>query len=284
MMPGKGGRPAFASQRSPSWQKLLETPYARMHFVQLFESQESALPTNVGLYVSEGLRRGDAIVVVCTEQHRAWFSEHIHETPVNGQLIWLDAHETLDRFMRGAQPDWAAFERAMTGAWARVAAPNPEGRILVYGEMVGILWNAGLHMAAVRLEQFWNRLLEDSSFSLYCSYSMDMFDVRVHNPLLEKVLCAHSHLIPADATGGLKKSLWRAMEDVLGDKSHEIRNLNMTNRHASWVVIPEAEAMMMCLTRHVPQQLSAIVERAREHFHNQSAKRSTFKSPVLSQL
>jgi hypothetical protein len=102
--------------------------------------------------------------------------------------------------------------------------------------------------------------------TLYCGYSMDPFDPAANNPFLEGVLCTHSHLIPSESKGVLKSALWKGMEDVLGEKSHEIRNLEMGKRNASWVVLPELEATMLWLTKNVPHELRSIVGRAREHY------------------
>ena len=41
--------------------------------------------------------------------------------------------------------------------------------------MVGLLWKARQFAAAIRLEQLWNKLLEQSAFSFYCAYAIDVF-------------------------------------------------------------------------------------------------------------
>jgi hypothetical protein len=251
-----------------------------MHFVQLYDSQPSSLAANVGLYVSEGLRRGDGVVVVCSREHRLSFSDYVDAPHAPGQLIWADAHETLAQVMKNGHPDWHSFERVIGGTLKQVRPAEGGAHTRVYGELVGLLWDARQYAAAVRVEQYWNLLIASGSFSLYCGYAMDVFDPSGHNQFLEKVLCTHSHLIPSESKDALQTALWKGIEDVLGDKSHEIRNFDMGKRDASWVMVPELERTMLWLTRNVPEALQSIARCAREHYERLS--QSTGKSTVVS--
>jgi hypothetical protein len=160
------------------WEKLLERPHSRGHFVQLYEADEVALTKNVGLYLWEGLRRGEGAVVIVTPEHRELFSRHLDHLGADlpallgsRQLVFWDAQQTLAQFMDAGQPDWRSFESAIRAAMRQVRpSPGSEG-LRAYGEMVGILWKARQFAAAIRLEQLWNRLLEQSSFSLYCAHT-----------------------------------------------------------------------------------------------------------------
>jgi hypothetical protein len=72
----------------------------------------------------------------------------------------------------------------------------------VYGEMVGLLWQAGEYPAAIRLEQLWHRLMKAVDFSLYCAYPIDIFGRGFEAGLIDALLCAHTHLLscgPDDA-------------------------------------------------------------------------------------
>jgi hypothetical protein len=62
--------------------------------------------------------------------------------------------------------------------------------------MVGLLWSARQFSAAIRLEQFWNKLLARSSFHLYCAYSIDVSEKQFQTHALDGVLSTHTHLIP----------------------------------------------------------------------------------------
>jgi len=255
-----------------AWKKLLLHPYSRMHFVQLYDSQPSSLAANVGLYISDGLRRGDGVLVACTMEHRLSFSDYVDAPHAPEQLIWIDAHKALAQVMKNGHPDWAAFERVVEGALERVRPSDSRGITRVYGELVGVLWSNREYAAAVRLEQYWNRLIALRPLCLYCGYAMDVFDPAGHNPFLEKVLCTHSHLVPTENDGALQTALWQGIEDVLGDKSHEIRNFDMGKRDASWVMVPEVERTMLWLINNVPHALQSIARSARDRYERLVAR------------
>src|SRR4051794_20633264 len=154
------------------WEKLLERPHSRGHVVQFYEqADELLLAANVGRYLSKGLKRGEGALVVATPEHRELFYRQFKTLGAvpqaalrRGQLRFLDAWETLSRFMAGEKPNWALFE-SVIGAAIGGLRPNEAGAGLrAYGEMVGVLWKAGQFATANRLEQLWNRLLAQSSF------------------------------------------------------------------------------------------------------------------------
>lgn len=75
---------------------------------------------------------------------------------------------TLGRFMLAGQPDWDAFENTIAAAMRSVRPAHDRAGLRAYGEMVGVLWKNRQFSAAVRLPQFWNRLLSRMSFTLFC--------------------------------------------------------------------------------------------------------------------
>ena len=261
----------LSNEYAVPWKDLLRHPYARMHFVQLYEPDASSLASNVTYFASEGLKRGDGVLTVATPEHQRAFCAGLSGKWPQNQLVLRDAHATLARLTKDGQPDWHGFAQVVGNAIASVRPSNEAGGIRVYSEMAGILWKAHQFAAAVHLEHFWNKLMARSPFSLFCGYSMDVFHPDLHNENLDDVLCAHSHLVPSAPNGILKSALWRAMDEVLGEKSHEIRNLSLAGGHASWVVVPEEEAMVLWLTKHLPDQVQKVVKRARHHYEKLAA-------------
>ena len=62
----------------------------------------------------------------------------------------------------------------------------------IYGEMVGLLWDRGQAVAAMRLEDFWNELAMDLPFTLLCGYrTNDSSDLTS----FEGVCGLHSHVV-----------------------------------------------------------------------------------------
>jgi hypothetical protein len=255
------------------WEKLLETPPSGGHFVQLYEADEEALARNVGHYLWEGLRRGGGVVIVVTPEHRELFSRHLTQLGADlpallesRQMVILDAQRTMAEFMVDGQPDWPRFQKAIRAAMRQV---RPSGRaegLRAYGEMVGILWKARQFAAAIRLEQLWNKLLEQSAFSLYCAYAIDVFgkDFEVAN--LDGVLCTHTHLVPAQLNGTLETALDRSMDDILGLKADALRVLIKANYRPAWAVMPTAEKIVLWLRKNLPEQADEIVKHARYHY------------------
>ena len=255
------------------WQKLLEHPHSGGHFVQLYSSDDSALVNNVGHYLWQGLRRGEGVLVVATADHQAALSQYmsklgadIQRLLADGQLVTLDAHQTLASFMTAGQPDWNQFENAIRGAMRRLKGREGVAGSRAYGEMVGILWKARQFAAAIRLEQFWNKLMEQCAFSLYCAYAVDIFAQEFAPSNLDGVLCTHTHLIPAEPDGKLENALNRSMDDVLGTKAAELRALIGEKANPSWAVLPAAERTVLWLRKHLPAQAEDILTRARRYY------------------
>ena len=71
-------------------------------------------------------------------------------------------------FMVADWPDPAGFWQAISPLLRQAAKTGQPVR--VFGEMVSLLWDAGLIDAAVELEVLWNELGVQYPFSLLCAY------------------------------------------------------------------------------------------------------------------
>jgi len=254
------------------WEKLLEEPNRGSHYVQLYTADEAALISNVGRYLWDGLRLGEGVLVIATPEHQDAFSRRLRESGADldhlartRQLVFLDAQKTLDIFMERGQPDWIEFEKVVRLAM-RLLEVKPGRGCRAYGEMVGILWKAQQFAAAIRLEQLWNKLLEQASFSLYCAYEIDVFSRGQDLSNLDDVLCTHTHLVPAQTNGALEAALNRAMDDVLGSHADELRMRIKSNPRHGGAVIPTAENIVLWLRRNLPDRAGEILELAQQHY------------------
>jgi hypothetical protein len=181
------------------------------------------------------------------------------------QLVFLDAQETLSRFMRAGQPDWKLFEDTVGHVMRQVRPGGDNAGLRAYGEMVGILWKARQFSAAIRLEQFWNKLLAHSSFSLFCGYAIDVFGKDFQISSLDAILCTHTHVVPA-TNSNLETAISRAMEEILGPDAAHLKLLIKANFRPSWAVMPIGESMALLLRSHLPRQADLILGRA-WHLH-----------------
>jgi hypothetical protein len=254
------------------WEKLLEQPHARGHFVQLYTADERALTNNVGQYLWQGLRRGEGALVIVTPEHRKMFCEcldrlcgDVSTLLKNRQLVLWDAEQTLSEFISAGQPDPQRFKNVICAAM-RQLRPARNGGLRSYGEMVGILWKGRQFAAAIRLEQLWNRLLEQFAFSLYCAYAIDIFDKGFATANLDAVLSTHTHLIPAQPDGRLEDALDRSMAEILGSEAAALRDYIKSDRRPGSAVMPTAEAMVLWLRKNLPGQADRIFARFRHHY------------------
>ncbi|MGE5090885.1 MAG: MEDS domain-containing protein [Bacillota bacterium] len=172
------------------------------HIVQLYGGDAALLLERAGRFLGEGLALGEPALIVATAGHcddllrRLAAGGHqpigaIHD----GFLSVSDAHEVLRAVMVGGAPDWAAFEGVLGHAVRALRGQTGASRIRVYGEMLGILWQAGQADAALTLEEYWNRLLGEGTFSLFCSYPVDVLDDGLDAEALGPLLAAHSHVV-----------------------------------------------------------------------------------------
>jgi hypothetical protein len=180
-------------------------------------------------------------------------------------LVCWDAQQTLAQFMVNGQLDWQSFESVMRTAMRHARPVMGEG-LRAYGEMVGILWRARQFATAIRLEQLWNKLLEKSNFSLYCSYAVDVFGEGFSVANLEGVLCTHTHLLPSQPNGNLETALNRSMDEILGSRAEGFRSLVKSSYRPGWAVLPAAEAIVLWVRKNLPEQSGQIVARARHHY------------------
>jgi hypothetical protein len=190
-----------------SWGGLLDQAEGGEHLVHLYGKDDRLLARNVSRYLAEGVRRGDGLVVIATPEHAAAIRRQLGEDDPavsaavqSGRLLFLDARETLDRFMVNGEPDQGRFERAVGSVLRDARACSSTGRVRAFGEMVALLWEAGRQDSAAALEQYWNGLLEDGSFSLFCAYPLDVFSPDADLASIEVVLQEHSHVCAGPRT------------------------------------------------------------------------------------
>jgi hypothetical protein len=132
--------------------------------------------------------------------------------------------------------------------------------------MVGLLWQRDQFRAAVRLEQFWNKLMGAKALNLFCAYPIDLFGKDFQSETLDALLCEHTHLVPAGRNQDLHSAIERAMDEVLG--SDELRTRMEVDHPPSWASLPEAETVILWLRNNLPEQVEEILLRARHYYQS----------------
>jgi anti-sigma regulatory factor (Ser/Thr protein kinase) len=111
----------------------------------------------------------------------------------DGTLIWLDAADTMAGFMPDGRIDGEAFRRVVGSVVSRAVATGRPVR--AFGEMVGLLWEDGNVLAAIELEELWNDLRSELSFSLLCCYRSDPAHREDHAPAIQRVCDLHTSVL-----------------------------------------------------------------------------------------
>jgi len=173
--------------------------HAHHHAVQ-FYTDDSELFKTISSFLIEGLAAFQPAVVIATPDHtRAVLDElsarHIDVAKARqlGDLVILDASETLSTFMVKGSPDPVHFRRNVGAVLDQAIRGRERTPVRAYGEMVDILWKKGQTDAAIKLEVLWNELAGSYHFSLLCGYAMGSFYKQTSG--IEAVMQQHTHVI-----------------------------------------------------------------------------------------
>lgn len=248
------------------WPELLQHPAAGDHFVQVYQDR-SFLCEAVAEYIGTALRRGEGAILIARPEHVAAFKAQLANDGLSpdkavrrGQLVVLDADETLQKFTPGGMPDWQTFHALIGGRIAEMRLRFPQVR--AYGEMVDLLWQRGERDAAIRLEEFWNDLARLQTFSLLCAYRIDNLDPEAYAGPLECVCKVHTHLIPARDYASFNQAVIEASEKVLAvPLASMLLSLSASSRPAT--VMPEGQATLLWLKRNMPRTAEKVLAEVR---------------------
>ncbi len=175
------------------------------HIVQFYEGDDF-LCERVASFLSDGVRQGEPIGIIATDDHRRIFSEQLQSSGIDveaalraGRLVILDARETLSRFMVEKMPDWNKFKATIGSTIEALAGGSGAARVRIYGEMVDVLWRDGNPQAAIHLEELWNDLGNSCSFSLLCAYRMGNFYKEADGAHFQHICRTHSLVVPSES-------------------------------------------------------------------------------------
>lgn len=192
---------------APLLQDVQEKPAAANHAARLYRT-DVELADAVSRFIVEGLRRGEAVLVIATATHWAQFVAHLARhadvdlasTIVNGQLRIMDADLALSAIMSDGMPEWHRVHE--TASSIIEGGHKRFGGIRVYGEMVNILWQNGNRAGAEELERHWNALAYRYPVTRLCAYRVCDSDPDSYNALLGSVCRSHAKVTPPCAQDG----------------------------------------------------------------------------------
>lgn len=168
------------------------------HFVHLYEDDESLLRL-LERFVGDGLRAGEAAVVIATPEHLAYLERRLTAEGLDlvaarwqGQYLPMDARATLRQFMVSTGPDETLFHEVIGDVLAR--ARRNGRRVRAFGEMVSLLWDDDLPEPTIQLERLWEAFCEREQLPLFCAYPKAAFDEASADALFD-ICQAHTRLI-----------------------------------------------------------------------------------------
>ena len=174
------------------------------HVVQFYVDDDVLLDEPAALFRGS-LGKGQSVAAIMTSGHRSALERRllaqgvdVSEAAQNGRFCLLDADQALSEFMEPAGPSrerfLLQFGKILCKLQATAAKPSD---VVLFGEMVAVLWAQKKYDAAIRLEQLWNELALTSSFYLCCAYPANAFrDDLTLFPYTE--ICAqHSQVVSA---------------------------------------------------------------------------------------
>jgi len=176
------------------------------HEVQ-FYAEDAPFLDELARFIGSALGAGDAAIVVATKDHIKGLESRLKvcgldfsSTARQGRFIQLDAADTLGLFMVDGRPDASRFASIIGGYLerARAARSGKNSRVVVFGEMVALLWAEKNAEAAIQLEKLWNDLAKTHKFSLRCAYPLTGFPRTEDGESFMAICAEHSAVIPSE--------------------------------------------------------------------------------------
>lgn len=163
----------------------------------LFYRNDDDLTGRVSEYLLRAMRAGGVAIVIATPVHRlsfeGWLADaglDVAAARASGFYRDLDAGDTMSEFMVADSPDPAGFWRAISPLVRQAA--NRGQPVHIFGEMVSLLWDAGLVNAATEVEAMWSELGAQYPFTLFCAYPAQSVNGRHQHDALIEVCGLHT--------------------------------------------------------------------------------------------
>jgi hypothetical protein len=169
------------------------------HIVRFFGVEETAFLQELVAYVSDGLKRGEPVIVITERSRKDALSRLLGGRDDETQLCILEAEQMLAAISSddGTRIDGRRFDAKVGSMLRDLVSRSRSRRVRAYGDMVGILWKDGRREMAVELERYWNDLQAQIPFDLYCGYAIEAAGEPAAGDPLRAIIAEHTHVIPA---------------------------------------------------------------------------------------
>jgi len=169
-----------------------------------FYTDDAALLDGLSSLIGDSVGAGESAVAVMTSSHRSGLEKRliaqrfeVSEAINNGRLAIYDADQALSQFMDAVGPSRKRFllQFGDIVRRARAAAVAKNKRVVIFGEMVAVLWAREQYEAAIRLEGLWNELALTCPFYLCCAYPANGFPENSARDSFAAVCAQHSDVV-----------------------------------------------------------------------------------------
>lgn len=234
-----------------------------------FHRDGKTLSASVGAYVDAGLADREGVVAIVVADRGTCLIEYLRARGIDvdgamadGQLVLLDAHETLHCFMRDGSPDQKTFNATFIPV-LRGFVKRGYTRVRAYGEMVSVLWNYGNPAAAIALEKLWNDLGQRYRFALYCGYQLDTLHPDTYSTPLDEVARSHSAVLVDEQDERLQQAVDEAATEVLGLPLSSALTYGNESMSGSERRLPSGLRTLLWLHHNTPTALHQVLARVR---------------------
>jgi diguanylate cyclase (GGDEF)-like protein len=220
------------------------------HTVQFYED-DTFLIKGLADYASAALSGGDRAIAVATGDHLARLERLLAARGLlgaggkanKGHYTRVDVNEALALFMDDGHPDEERFRDAI-GNVILEATQDRERSLFVCGEMGSLLRARpgcalcppdAAHDDAVRVERYFNVLLDQFDFNLMCIYPLSAFPSADDTGTFHEVCALHAEVLPAESydpnsqRGALQRSVaW--LQQQAHALSREVRDRRLVEQ------------------------------------------------------
>jgi PAS domain-containing protein len=171
------------------------------HAVQFYES-DSSLIELLARELAAALNAGDIVIMNATRKHRKALRAELALRRIDlgsaaraGRFRELDAAACLAKVMVHGRPDKDRFESVMSGVINdATAALKPGHRLVLFGEMVALLWAEGQREATIQLEELWRDFANRHALHLLCAYPIHAFGAQKYQRDFSSICEDHTHV------------------------------------------------------------------------------------------
>ena len=265
------GPESNVSSKRSSWKELLANPGPNGHIVQLYQDADF-YGEAISHFAAEGLARGESIIIVATGPNWKNISGRLTSkgfTPDDlsrrGQLLLLDAEETLPKFLVGGMPDAKVFKPLAQATIDRARGGGKFPRVRWWGEMVNLLYVAGNQSGSTRLEELFDEVAHEQSIAIFCSFLMDKYDPKIYDGAFGDVCRTHVQVIPAKDYAMHRKIVDQAIGEVIGPIEGPLLRSLASWAHARRPGMPTSQSILLWVKEAVPAKFEEVLACARKY-------------------